>query len=132
MIPSSNKVTSWEISRYMLEQAGPVTASEVTQAMRSRYPHLEANQRAIYLRMRSICQSKCSNGIMNTNTRPMTFELSYIEDAYFLGRISSCRMDAMRRELMHLSKEERERRGTETRQAALRILNDLAKRRQAF
>ncbi|WP_312042790.1 hypothetical protein [Erwinia sp.] len=49
MTPSSTKVTSWEISRYMLEQAGPVTAREVTQAMRDRYPNLEADQRAIYL-----------------------------------------------------------------------------------
>ena len=124
-----DKVTSWEISRYMLEQGKPVTAREVAKAMKERHPNLIADQRAIYLRMRSICQSSCTNGIMNKSTRPMTFHLTYISDAYFLGRISSGRMDEHQRKKMFGRKNEKHQ--LEGCGDALRLFNELVRRRMA-
>lgn len=89
------KVSSWEISRFMLDSGAALTAPEVTEAMRKQYPHLEVESRAVYMVMRSICFSNYSHSIIDKSVRPMTFKLHFLDDRFFLGRAAYNRMDSV-------------------------------------
>lgn len=78
-----NRLTSWEISQYLIELGRPATAREVAEGLKLKYPQYHSSLRNIYLRMRSIALSHNSDCVVDLSVRPRTFYLTRIDDAFF-------------------------------------------------
>ncbi len=106
-----NRLTSWEISQYLIELGRPATAREVAEGLKLKYPQYHSSLRNIYLRMRSIALSHNSDCVVDLSVRPRTFYLTRIDDAFFRRCRNPERIPPDRREKMLMDEDEKERAG---------------------
>ena len=122
MAAEHKRLTSWEISQFLIEHGKPASAKEVTDALRKRYPQYSSTVSEVYLRMRSIANSHSSNCIVDETVRPRTFYLTRLDDAFFKRCRNPERIDPKRRQAMMMSEEEKERAESESTRFALSLM----------
>ncbi|NEG94109.1 hypothetical protein [Leclercia adecarboxylata] len=124
------KVSSWEISRFMLENGGALTAPDVADTMRRKYPDMHVEQRAVYLIMRSICFSNYSHAIVDKSVRPMTFRLVSMDSRFFKGRMAYDRMDEVSKEMVSGNRMDKEEQIRGLHRLARSCFDAMVRRRQ--
>ncbi|PLR29204.1 Late promoter-activating protein [Chimaeribacter californicus] len=126
-----SRLTSWEISQYLIELGRPATAKEVAQGLRERYPQYNSTVSEIYLRMSSIAKSHNSDCRVDDSVRPRTFHLTRLDDEFFKRCRNPERIDPERRKVMLMTEEEKERAESRIPRLALKIMAESARRRLA-
>lgn len=109
MAAEHKRLTSWEISQWLIEHGKPASAKEVTEALMKRYPQYRSSVSEVYLRMLSIAKSHNSDCIVNDTVRPRTFHLTRLDDAFFKRCRNPERIDPRRRKTMLMDEDEKER-----------------------
>lgn len=114
----------------MLEHGAALTAPQVAEAMRKRYPGMKVEARAVYVVMRSICFSNYSHSVVDKSVRPMTFKLLFLDDRFFLGRSAYERMDSASREAIAVNNVDKEEQVLKQLRLARSCLDEIVRRRQ--
>lgn len=113
MAEKHNRLTSWEISQYLIELGRAATAREVAEGLKLKYPQYHSSLRDVYLRLRSIALSHNSDCVVDLSVRPRTFYLTRIDDAFFRRCRNPERIPPGLREKMLMDEDEKERAGAD-------------------